>query len=764
MNKVALRYQALYLDVEDIDMNREPSVPVLAFIARLRERGYTVTEELLHALYAVPATTLADITKDIDDALGVNLNWAPLVKGWDVPTGETFADHLVTWFVNLIGADVPGTVLPCGHLIPEGTFPLERYNGCPYCGRPFHTANYVYKGQGSKLKELRLMRRADMQHIFDTLLTSPTPLDATQLDSLRLLIKNEKIRTQKGIIPQMRETRMVVIDELVKAGRDDDAQPLLQTPTDILRFLWYKKTRQLQLIEPRTLIAHAQKLNRHIWALADQSQAAGELMRENLRLRYDRRWCRRVARWLNELPMDARAAVEDMIPKRGMWVRMIRALRLGEYSRKQGYDCLRELLDVFYKQDYITWAGRLNQAFTHNTGQIGVNMLIQRPGLFARSLFAAILHFGTEPTLTAFATVAEKVPSRLLLSLTNTAETYFDPENIGYDRVVRPVIGTPKNIPLNKLVSLYSPEDRRNIVDSIENLFHESMEQRYASPPSPIPLQQSIYIAPELYHIPVAVGDRSTTVQDTSCALQGTHFPVEGDAVRLFLQWGKGLPAQHLDMDLSTRIVMKDDVMVECAYYNLSPTIPDATGNPVPIGAKHSGDIRSIPDQVGTAEYVELELPLLERVGARYVIFSCNAYSQGALSPNLMVGWMSSEYPMKISEEDGVAYDPSCVQHIVRISEGNLSKGLVFGVLKVPEREIVWLEVPFTAQTVNQLDGRVIKAMLHRLERKTTIGQLLEVMAKAQKKSLVSIPQDANEQYTYEWALNPANVAGTLLP
>lgn len=49
---------------------------------------------------------------------------------------------------------------------------------------------------------------------------------------------------------------------------------------------------------------------------------------------------------------------------------------------------------------------------------------------------------------------------------------------------------------------------------------------------------------------------------------------------------------------------------------------------------------------------------------------------------------------MKISERTGVAYDPSCVQHQVRISQ-SLQKGLVFGVLKVKEREIVWLEIPF---------------------------------------------------------------------
>ena len=64
------------------------------------------------------------------------------------------------------------------------------------------------------------------------------------------------------------------------------------------------------------------------------------------------------------------------------------------------------------------------------------------------------------------------------------------------------------------------------------------------APVSPVQLSKvknkSMYIDPMLFHIPLAIGDRSETIQDTSCALQGTRFPVKGDKVRLFMQWGKG--------------------------------------------------------------------------------------------------------------------------------------------------------------------------------------------------------------------------------
>ena len=90
LTKVALRYRAVFLDInrEDINMKSEASAPAMAFIARLKENGFCVSEELLHALNAVTPNRLAEITECINDVMGVKLNWAPLVKGWDVPTGE----------------------------------------------------------------------------------------------------------------------------------------------------------------------------------------------------------------------------------------------------------------------------------------------------------------------------------------------------------------------------------------------------------------------------------------------------------------------------------------------------------------------------------------------------------------------------------------------------------------------------------------------------------------------------------------------------
>ena len=733
--RVALRYSALFVDIDrkDINMDAEISKEVSAFLLSLSEKGYVVEEELLRALCSLPASEseLQEITEVIDEALGIGLNWMPLVKGWDVPTGESFVDHCITFYANFFRGSMTGTTLQCGHLIPDGTFPLERYNGCPFCGTPFKTSNFIYTGQGTKKKELKLMTRKDREDLQNSLLVSTVPLDATQIESLKTLI--EVFGVDDNVSIAMKETRMVVIDAFPEKAK-------FSSPNDILRYLWYKKTGKLQILEPKTLIAHAGKLNAHMWTSLDRSAEAKVVMKQNLKLKYDRRMCLTVAQWLNSLQMDADQACEIMHPKRGMWVRMIRALRLGEYSRKPGFEKLAQLLDVFYKDEYSVWKGELDRSLGINCGCVdydrALELLKQRPGTFARSLFATMLRMGPNRALDAFRQIMDKVQPRLILSLGNAAETFFD---TSATRIVRPLTGSTKTIQYNKKLDNFTPDQRASMAKAVADLYKETMLRHFSRETENS--GRKMYIDPALFDIPVSIGDRSSTIQDTSAALPGTRFKVDGDSVRLFMQWGKGLPAQHLDMDLSAAVCYKDGRKEYCAYFNL--TLP---------GAKHSGDIRNIPDQIGTAEYVELNIPELKQSEAKYVAFSCNAYSHGAISPNLMVGWMNCEHPMALSNETGVAYDPSTVQHFVRISEGNLSKGLIFGVLDVDQKEITWLELPFTAQFVAQLNMTAVEALLRRLRNKLSVGELLKLKAQAQDCILTQHPEEADEdlRYTYQ--------------
>jgi hypothetical protein len=711
------------------------------FAANLATLGYGLSEPLLHALNATDADFQAQLLESFCDIMGVNKNWTPLVRGWDTPTGESEIDHILTFYANQFDK-LSGTRLACGHLIPDNTFPLARYTGCPFCGTPFETNTLALKNQGSKLKLLTLWTAKEVDKFFKDLLQSKTALDATQLDSLKILLQNLAI---PDVRIEMKETVVAVANACIDLGLGEKAASLFKSPADILRFLWARHTGFMQLVQPKVIVRRKSKNSKNQHKKLDNSDDKKVEAIEKLKLKYSRSFSKVVAAWLNALPMAADKAAEIMHPRRQMWVRFIRALRLSEYAKREGYAALAKLLDIFYKQEYTVWQGQVDISRRKNDALNTLNLLSQRAGAFSRALFANMLHFGAAPVCAAFAAIIDKVPARLLFTLNATAELYFDPNNRG--RTVKPLGGINKMVPQNKQLEKYTLPQLDEMKSQIEALCILAVQKRFEAQEN---TNKTIFIAPELYKIPVSIGDRSSNVQDLPSALMGTRFDIQGDTVRLFMQWGEGLAAQPLDMDLSCRIAYADKLEI-CYFVQL-----------VVIGCQHSGDIRAVPEKVGTAEYIDINLPELEAAGAIYLTFTCNAYTNGAITPNLILGWMDSNKPMTIDAKTGVAYDPSCVQHQVRITQ-SLAKGLVFGVLEVATRQIIWLELQFSGQVMHNLDTRTVEQMLKKLNAKLNIGALLQLKAVAQGLTQVDTAEAAEEVYTVEWARNTAAVTQLLV-
>ena len=740
--RVSLRQRAVFVPRASTEappgsLGEETAV----FVANLARLGYGTSEGLLRALDQVGDAHRQRLMSTFRKVMNVDANWTPLVKNWLVPTGESVLDHVVTFLANVF--ELPGPRLPCGHVIPAGTFPLERYNGCPFCGTPFDVGAIEVTGQSKKLKVLDRWDEGDVDAFLESLLKSRTALDATQIDSLQKLLA---ARPLPAVDVGMKETLVVVIDHLIKLDRADEAQRYFTSPTDVLRYLWYKHTGFLQIVDPATIIKR-HKLNAvHEFRRLDGRAPAKRKAKAALVLKYGRRESHRVARWLDAIDLPASSSAEIMHPLREMWVRFIRALRLAEYARRPGFERLKSLLDVFYREAYDVWQGKVDEARLRGDLAHQLSLLQQRPGLFARALFASMLRSGPEAPLRAFAEIVDRVPARLVVTLAMYATEYFDGAS---PRIVKPLGGVAKTIAKHPLLQQRSEPQLAAMISGVEDLALLAMKKRFAALRG---AGKTMYIEPPLFKIPLSIGDRSEGVQDMPAALMGTRFPVEGNAVRLFMHWGVGLPAMHLDMDLSAAIIYPDRTD-HCSYFNLAPA-----------GCKHSGDIRAIPEKIGTAEYIELDLDILRDAGALYCVFGCNAYSAGALSPSMSVGWMTCEHPMVVSVDSGVAYDPSCVQHQLRIQNG-LTKGLAFGVLEVAQREIVWMELPFGGQTVLGLSKAGVEAMLRKLGAKLSIGNLLKMKAEAQGARLLETQEGepADEVYTMAWARNAAAVT-QLLP
>ena len=263
--KISVRQNAIYIPNDKV-VNKQKNITetTSVLLANAVKLGFTFSEPLLHALNSVNPSYKLEILDYLKEATGVNKNWTPLVKNWQVPTGESIVDHIITFWANAFKIK-NGTPLPCGHIIPQNTFPLNRYNGCPFCGTPFEFGKIEKYGQGSKLKVLELWTENELLTYFADLLQSKTALDATQIDSLKILTRLLPI---PEVTIGIKETLMIVIDYLIELNKVDVAQKYFNTPTDILRYLWYKKTGFLQIIEPKTIVKRVRQNNKHLYTVA----------------------------------------------------------------------------------------------------------------------------------------------------------------------------------------------------------------------------------------------------------------------------------------------------------------------------------------------------------------------------------------------------------------------------------------------------------------------------------------------------------------
>lgn len=774
MNKnlalVALRLGGIYVEAP-VDVSKDgPALLRLSTInclSQLFERGFFLTEDALRQFNLLSPEDQAAIIEVMNDVYNLDMNWTPLVRGWNEPTGESAIDHLLTAFANILseeGFEVKGTRLACGHLIPDGTFDLSRYTGCPFCGRPFELhPGFTFLGQASARRELTLFTRADLEKRLADIIGANALLDATYRDILDILVSEFPLPDPMPEIP-VKENIMIVAKAIMMRYGLSALRKYITTPAELLRFVWYIKTGNLRVIRPQTMINGKMRSigscrTYHDFILAKElAQQEIDKDKENWKLKFSRTDCRFVADLLNKCNLSVAEMCVQMNPFREMWVRLIRAFRLTEFARHKGYGKLRELLDKFYRKDYHTAEGEVNRALAAGDIDEAVAILKACPGLFARRLFSLMLRYDADNIIREFNTVAHLIPMRMLINLVKNARDYFDCSK--YKREVRIITGETVQIPLNEHVAHLDEaqcEKMKSLVESSVLIF---LRAKYAENPEP---GRKIYIDPELDTMVFPLFSRSDMIQDVMAVPPGTKLKVEGDKVRVFLHWGKNMPAQAIDLDLSVAILTLRELAAYCAFFSLDTP-----------GAKHSGDMRMIPDKVGTAEYIELNLRKLHKSGARKVLFYASNYTKGAIRSNAMVGWMTTDKPMTVDGSTGVAYDPSTVQFMLKIPDEMLAKGLFFGVLDIESREITYIEAQCDGKTISDVSDEFsfegLVALCEAYKNSLSIGDALRMLADARGMTVLSeLPSDPEQisevtVYDRAWALDQTLVRSLLIP
>ena len=107
--KVSIRQKAVYTAAADFatrsnaTRSGELQPTTATLVAKAAKLGFGFSEELLRALNPLNIAEKSQLLKLLGEIKGTHKGWTPLIKAWDIPTGESFISHLITYFTNKIG-------------------------------------------------------------------------------------------------------------------------------------------------------------------------------------------------------------------------------------------------------------------------------------------------------------------------------------------------------------------------------------------------------------------------------------------------------------------------------------------------------------------------------------------------------------------------------------------------------------------------------------------------------------------------------------
>lgn len=420
----------------------------------------------------------------------------------------------------------------------------------------------------------------------------------------------------------------------------------------------------------------------------------------------------------------------DIRRRLGLWKLVGKLLHVGEFKR---FTRANELFTRIRKGDLPVSDRGLIQSGTLT--QSHADMLrADRPGEFARDLdWALRTSSAPHETLLTFAKVAHNASSRTLWGAYNALENR--------DASVRMFL--PKG---NAARAQFSREPLPaldpQLVEKAKVIVLNALRQRYAAE-SPVGLKSKVFIDPALngYAVPFQLRDQGLA---TRVIGRGSRLPIEGGEYLRFFVWWKDIEGggwgDRVDLDLSLSFLNEQfEVVSEVAYYNLS------NGSAI-----HSGDITSAPE--GAAEYIDIKREELARLGgksARYVAASILSFTHQEFKtiPEAVAGVMLRE-----NLDQGEVFDGKTVETAFSLTQD--STGVVPFLYDLKTRELVWVGLATTlgggrytnyAGAHRSKFGEMAEAFATR--KPVTIGQLIELHAKARGAIVVANAEDADEVY-----------------
>lgn len=381
--------------------------------------------------------------------------------------------------------------------------------------------------------------------------------------------------------------------------------------------------------------------------------------------------------------------VEDMLRRPMTWVRLGEILHPGEYS-KRFVKAFAAFQAIRHKHKISTFASQVETALSQKAVPEAVELLVNRPGEFARRLDhllrSDVPH--ATATLLAFEGVSDKVATPVLMQVYD----HFLNRSLHKPRVIFPKGQTAKF----KILDDYLPALSEDISIAAANCARSALVDRFRTYQ---PLGKC-YVSESMldYVAPFAMRSASKALKTLTRGSR-VSFGADGNVIRFFLWWKNS--GERVDIDLSCRICDEAfNVVSDVAFYRLRDS----------NGITHSGDITNAPN--GACEFIDVDIPKLP-LNSRYVIMQLNSFTRQPFNtlPECFAGWM-----MREDAHSGEIFDARTVANKIDLACESLACMPV--VIDVVDRKVIWADTAIGGRRTSTLHdcshriNKIAEAML----------------------------------------------------
>jgi hypothetical protein len=547
----------------------------------------------------------------------------------------------------------------------------------------------------------------DFERIFTDLLSVNQSLTDSDLEIIDWFISSNQKLVFPSVIP-FKETLILVIVDLIEAGRIEELNIPKLTTTDILRISVGMSGGNISLpsIPPKMV-----KENYWTTKLVENPE------RKDFKFKKFKRADRRLILSLLE---NTDCNVQEMATRSNRWVRLGEILHPGEYKNR-----FPKVFKVFQKlrnERPKTWEAFVESKFKESF-ESGLEELTKRPGSFFRKLDSLIRKNPGKLDLIFDSVRKSGVGSsnKVLFELYN----YFskrDKEQT-YRKIMLKGGRTQINLPILK------PLDT-NIVENVSKSIIDSLYSKFTT----LSPMGNTWIDPELKKIPLPSNMRSLN-ETLKPTVRGQRIPFSNPnakVIRSFVHWYDESGNEDLDL---TAVMLSEsgDKKVHMGW----------NGDHNSEYGCYSGDVRH---RVGAcAEYIDINVKKSVKEGYRYVLLTVCNYNGRSLESvkDCVFGYMEREKPKR----GDIHFKPS-INNTSRLTSD--SRNTLITILDLKEMEYVMVDVDFDGIPVMSHNTNVLDIIQPYMEEpKFSVYHLLELHANSRGK-LVEEREEADNVLSNE--------------